>query len=66
MSSRLVSRRVHTDTGALSLLITNYVFSLATLVIINKCNINIIRLVLNTALAFLNVVSLVKAHLLSV
>ncbi|WP_460172768.1 hypothetical protein [Vulcanisaeta sp. JCM 14467] len=63
MSSRLVSRRVHTDTGALSLLITNYVFSLATLVIINKCNINIIRLVLNTALAFLNVVSLVKAHL---
>ncbi|WP_054842767.1 hypothetical protein [Vulcanisaeta distributa] len=63
MSSKLVSRRVHTDTGALSLLITNYAFSLITLVMINSHSINVARLVLTTALAALNIVSLVKAHL---
>lgn len=63
MSSRLVNRRVHTDTGALSLLITNYAFSLITLVMINGHSINVIRLVLTTALAALNIISLVKAHL---
>ncbi|GAB6947601.1 hypothetical protein JCM16161A_17310 [Vulcanisaeta sp. JCM 16161] len=63
MSSRLVSRRVHTDTGALSLLMTNYAFSLITLLMINGHSISITRLMLTTALAVLNIVSLAKARL---
>ncbi|WP_243675666.1 hypothetical protein [Vulcanisaeta distributa] len=63
MSSKLVSGRIHTDTGALSLLITNYAFSLITLLLINKYHVNIIRLVLTTGLVILNITSLVRAHL---
>ncbi|MGC9179735.1 MAG: hypothetical protein ACP5GZ_05930 [Vulcanisaeta sp.] len=46
MNSKLIGRRIHTDTGALSLLITNYLFSLITLLIIEKYQVNITRLTL--------------------
>ena len=59
----MVSGRVHTDTGALSLLITNYAFSLATLLIVNGLRIDPIRVALVTALAAINTVSLIRAHL---
>ncbi len=63
MSGRLVSRVVHVDTGALSLLITNYFLSLISVAVIEGFGINIIRVILVTGLAALNIMSLIRVHL---
>ena len=61
-STNSIIKKVHMDTGALSLLITNYVFSLISVIIVNK-EINIVKALLIAILAIINLISLVKVHL---
>lgn len=63
MSGRLVGRVVHVDTGALSLLVTNYFLSLISVMMTEGHGINIIRVILVTGLAALNIMSLTRVHL---
>ncbi|MCG2895348.1 MAG: hypothetical protein L7H05_03825, partial [Vulcanisaeta sp.] len=63
MGNKLITRRVHTDSGALTLLIINYVMALSSLLIINKAYLSIVRIILVTGLAALNFISLVRVHL---
>ncbi|MFB6470801.1 MAG: hypothetical protein TU36_006180 [Vulcanisaeta sp. AZ3] len=63
MSDRSIVRRVHTDSGALSLVIISYALSLIALFIVNGIDINITRLMLVTGLVILNFISLIRVHL---
>jgi hypothetical protein len=63
VGNELITRRVHTDSGALTLLIINYVMALSSLLIINRAYLSIVRIILVTGLAALNFISLVRVHL---
>lgn len=54
--------RVHVDSGAVSVLLGTFILSLATIIIMNRWSVNLVRVILVLGLVILNAVSLTRVH----